>query len=74
MTTFTLSDGSCYANKVGTGEWHHVETSSEYLAWLEAGNTPEPAPEPPPEMTPEQKLAASGLSVEDLRQLLGLNS
>jgi hypothetical protein len=46
-----------------------------YLAWLEAGNTPEPAPEPepPPELTPEQKLAASGLSVEDLRQLLGLD-
>jgi hypothetical protein len=44
MTTFTLADGSCYANKVGTGEWHHVETSSEYLAWLKAGNTPEPAP------------------------------
>ncbi len=46
-----------------------------YLAWVEAGNTPEPAPEPepPPELTPEQKLAASGLSVEDLRQLLGLD-
>jgi hypothetical protein len=46
-----------------------------YLAWLEAGNTPEPAPEPEPprELTPEQKLAASGLSVEDLRQLLGLD-
>jgi hypothetical protein len=46
-----------------------------YLAWLSEGNTPEPAPEPepPPELTPEQKLAASGLSVEDLRQLLGLD-
>ena len=46
-----------------------------YLAWLSEGNTPLPAPEPepPPELTPEQKLAASGLSVEDLRQLLGLD-
>jgi hypothetical protein len=74
MTTFTLADGSCYANKVGTGEWHHVETSSEYLAWLEAGNTPEPAPEPEPvpELTPAEKLAASGLTVEELKELLGL--
>jgi hypothetical protein len=45
-----------------------------YLAWLEAGNTPEPAPEPEPvpELTPAEKLAASGLTVEELKQLLGL--
>ena len=46
-----------------------------YLAWLEAGNTPDPAPEPPaPEpLTPAEKLAASGLTVEELKGLLGLN-
>ena len=45
-----------------------------YLAWVEAGNTPEPAPipEPPVELTPAEKLAASGLTVEELKQLLGL--
>ena len=45
-----------------------------YLAWLEAGNTPEPAPEPEPvpELTPAEKLAASGLTVEELKTLLGL--
>jgi hypothetical protein len=45
-----------------------------YLEWLEAGNTPEPAPEPPApvELTPAEKLAASGLTVEELKQLLGL--
>ena len=45
-----------------------------YLAWLEAGNTPDPSPEPPapPLLTPEEKLAASGLTVEELKQLLGL--
>ena len=45
-----------------------------YLAWLEAGNTPDPAPEPPaPEpLTPAEKLAASGLTVEELKALLGL--
>jgi hypothetical protein len=45
-----------------------------YLAWLEAGNTPEPAPEPvaPVELTTEQKLEAAGLTVAELRELFGL--
>jgi len=45
-----------------------------YLTWLEAGNTPEPAPEPEPvpELTPAEKLAASGLTVEELKELLGI--
>jgi len=46
----------------------------EYLEWVEAGNTPEPAPEPPApvELTPAEKLAASGLTVAELKDLLGL--
>ena len=46
-----------------------------YLEWVEAGNTPEPAPipEPPAPLTPAEKLAASGLTVDELRGLLGLN-
>ena len=45
-----------------------------YLAWVEAGNMPEPAPipEPPVELTPAEKLAASGLTVAELKSLLGL--
>jgi len=45
-----------------------------YLKWLEAGNTPDPAPipEPPVPLTPAEKLAASGLTVEELKALLGL--
>jgi len=46
----------------------------EYLAWLAEGNTPlppDPTPEPEP-LTPQQKLEASGLTVEELRELLGL--
>ena len=45
-----------------------------YLAWLEAGNTPEPAPEPPApvELTTEQKLEAAGLTVAELKVLFGL--
>lgn len=45
-----------------------------FLKWCEEGNTPEPyvAPEPPAPPTPEEKLAASGLTVEELKILLGL--
>ena len=46
-----------------------------YLAWLEEGNMPEPAPivEPPALLTPAEKLAASGLTVAELKELLGLD-
>jgi hypothetical protein len=45
-----------------------------YLAWLEEGNTPDPAPDPEPisELTTEQKLEAAGLTVAELRELFGL--
>jgi hypothetical protein len=45
-----------------------------YLKWVAAGNMPEPAPiiAPPAPLTPAEKLAASGLTVEELKQLLGL--
>jgi hypothetical protein len=45
-----------------------------YLAWVEAGNTPDPAPEPEPvpELTTEQKLEAAGLTVAELKELFGL--
>ena len=46
-----------------------------FLAWVEQGGTPEPAPipEPPVELTPAEKLAASGLTVAELKSLLGLD-
>jgi hypothetical protein len=45
-----------------------------FLAWLDEGNTPEPAPEPEPvpELTTEEKLEAAGLSVAELKALFGL--
>ena len=46
----------------------------EYKAWLAEGNTPNPyvpPPEPAP-LTPQEKLAAAGLSVTELKELLGL--
>lgn len=45
-----------------------------YLAWVAEGNEAQPyvAPEPPAPPTPAEKLAASGLSVDELKELLGL--
>lgn len=71
---FKLNPDLTYANKIGTGEWHNVNSSEEYLKWLEEGNTPfppDPTPEPEP-LTPQQKLEAAGLTVEELKELLGL--
>ena len=46
----------------------------QYLLWLEQGNEPlPPDPEPEPEpLTAQQKLEAAGLTIEELRELLGL--
>lgn len=46
----------------------------KYLKWLAEGNQPLPADpisEPTP-LTPQQKLEAAGLSIAELKQLLGL--
>lgn len=46
----------------------------KYLLWLEEGNEPlppDPIVEPEP-LTPQQKLEAAGLSIEELKELLGL--
>ena len=69
----TLANGNTLflpATNNGTPEWR------DYQAWLKAGNRPKPAPTPtpPPPLTAEQKLAAAGLSVAELRQLLGPTS
>jgi hypothetical protein len=52
----------------GTLEWR------EYAAWLKEGNTPLPAdplPEPQ-ELTVQEKLQAAGLTIEELKEALGL--
>jgi hypothetical protein len=46
---------------------------AEYQQWLAAGNTPLPAPAPPTPPEPPtaiEKLAAAGLTVEELKALL----
>jgi hypothetical protein len=46
---------------------------AQYTAWLDEGNTPDPAPAPPTPPAPPtaaEKLAAAGLTVEELKALL----
>ena len=63
-----LTDNAFIPNDPGNRDF------ADYTAWLEAGNTPSPAsiPEPPVPLTPAEKLAASGLTVSELKTLLGL--
>ena len=63
-----LSDGAFIPPDPGNRDYR------DYLDWLDAGNTPEPAAAPPPTpppLTPVEKLAAAGLTVAELRELLG---
>ena len=51
-----------------TGEQTVIPLTAEEIAELQS----RPAPEPPAILTPEQKLAAAGLTVAELKELLGL--
>lgn len=53
---------------VQTGEQRTVSLTAAEIAELENRPQPEPAPEP----TAAEKLAATGLSVDELKELLGL--
>ena len=82
MTNYQLQNGldgkPCAVTIVGTTTSVPFDPANTdyaaYLAWLEAGNTLEPAPEPEPvpELTPAEKLVASGLTVDELKTLLGI--
>lgn len=48
-------------------------SNSDYVAFLESGEVAEEYVEPDPIIpTPEEKLAASGLTVDELKSLLGI--
>ena len=67
-TIFRIEDGAWIPQDPANIDYQ------EYLAWVAEGNEPlppDPIPEPEP-LTPQQKLEAAGLTVEELRELLGL--
>lgn len=68
-TIVRLADGAFIPPDPGNTDYQ------AYLSWLEKGNEPLPAPEPEPApvLTPAEKLAASGLTVDELKELLGLS-
>ena len=52
-----------------TGEQRTIALTDAEIAEIQS----RPQPEPPAAPTPEQKLAAAGLTVDELKSLLGLD-
>ena len=62
-----IEDNACIPNDPANTDF------AQYLIWAET-NTPDPAdPIPEPvELTPQEQLASAGLSVDELKTLLGI--
>ena len=55
---------------VQTGEQVIIELTPEEIEELQN----RPQPEPPPELSPQQKLERAGLTILELKELLGLST
>lgn len=64
-----IADSAVIPPDAGNMDW------VRYQEWLAEGNTPQPTdPDPAPViLTPAEKLAASGLTVQELKTLLGIS-
>ena len=75
---YQLTDSSAIL-RLADGAWIPTDEANTdyaaYLVWVAAGNMPEPAPivAPPAPLTPAEKLAQAGLTVAELKELLGLD-
>ena len=77
--TFVDADNTTLRREDDQGNIAFVPTdplNRDYAEFLESGATAAPyvAPPAPLEPTPEEKLARSGLTVDELKELLGLDS
>ena len=75
--TFANAEETSLKREDDQGEVWFIPTdprNRDYSEFLSSGATAAPyvAPEPPAPLTPEQKLEQSGLTVDELKGLLGL--
>ena len=77
--TFANAEETTFKREDDQGNIVFVPTdprNRDYAEFLASGATAAPYLEPPapPEPTPEEKLANAGLTVDELKELLGLDS
>jgi len=74
--TYQLTNGNTIL-RLSDNAWFPEDPANtdyqQYQAWVAAGNTPEPAPAPPAPPKPltlTEKLAAAGITIEELKEAL----